>query len=867
MEERIVRKTGADFVPDKKNPWQLKDLSFAERMLIARVRHNRCVVRVNSGRGKLSTNAIVFSNPTVQVYNILPPSCDEMSEVLAFVFLGPSKPTDEEFVRTPMLAALDWLKLNHCDYADLHISPENLDALPEYGMPFGVDWKSTSGEDSTLTSEQVSVDNGGIDTEGTRSGKCTFAVHGLSGDEYGSASIRTLKLKTLDHLANNGQTLGFGHSTTPQSMFNNIQLYPQMFPWLFPYRLGGIGHPDPKNRISEAAHKRFLLMYHDKRFQIDLYFLKKHFSSVVDRLTQLDNALAAGKKFTPTTEAEKACFALLDDLDHVGNHIQGSLTSKKYMRNEIWSLTAFKVDNNHPLCLYYADHEIKFSPRIRSFFDFMTKSFIKNVLGVGTGTRGLFGETDAYYGTVEQQGRLTLHMHMLVWITSALSPQEIRDRISAPDAPFQSSLVDYLESTHVGQFLTGTMEQVRAKGIHNILEDDDVSGYPVGYSDPTQVLPVPPPEPCGCKWSGCGRCAAITTWRRHYVETVDDLMLRSNVHSCQSPGCTRSDGTCSARFPREVHLTTEVDTKDGSIKMKKLEPMINNITPAVTYVLGCNTDASSLKTYHVFQSVQNIFDRNTICLGGTPQGGKNAHLLIMQMIGSPMACLYLLVNKDHYTNLDFKVFWWKSYVNEVLKSWPSAYDDESVLKEDNDPNAHDLRPEDIEDGVEEERVVVAHGADGYVGITNMDDYVHRPAALNKMTLYDFFQISERKKRTPTQFKKFIESLDENPLDQSESDVDMEGQDNTELDMDEIELDRVSETTPEISSGPFMPSHPLYRTHYLIIDKRKLETTVPNFAGGALPRADQGDRDYYCCTMITLFKPPISPTNSAFSGRD
>ncbi|KAJ7198205.1 hypothetical protein C8J57DRAFT_997029, partial [Mycena rebaudengoi] len=30
--------------------------------------------------------------------------------------------------------------------------------------------------------------------------------------------------------------------------------------------------------------------------------------------------------------------------------------------------------------------------------------------------------------------------------------------------------------------------------------------------------------------------------------------------------------------------------------------------------------------------------------------------------------------------------------------------------------------------------------------------------------------------------------------------------------------------------------------------------VPNFVGGGLPRADQGDRDYYCCTMMTLFKP-------------
>ncbi|KAF8142541.1 hypothetical protein K438DRAFT_1631655, partial [Mycena galopus ATCC 62051] len=50
-------------------PWQLRDLSFAEKMLIARVRHNRCVVRVASGRGKMSANAIMFATPIVKVYN------------------------------------------------------------------------------------------------------------------------------------------------------------------------------------------------------------------------------------------------------------------------------------------------------------------------------------------------------------------------------------------------------------------------------------------------------------------------------------------------------------------------------------------------------------------------------------------------------------------------------------------------------------------------------------------------------------------------------------------------------------------------------------------------------------------------------
>ena len=57
------------------------------------------------------------------------------------------------------------------------------------------------------------------------------------------------------------------------------------------------------------------------------------------------------------------------------------------------------------------------------FFDVMVRSFIKNVLGVDHEHPGLYGKTSGYYGTVEQQGQLTLHLHLLLWIAGALSPQ------------------------------------------------------------------------------------------------------------------------------------------------------------------------------------------------------------------------------------------------------------------------------------------------------------------------------------------------------------------------------------------------------------------------------------------------------------
>ncbi|KAK0435837.1 hypothetical protein EV421DRAFT_1716399, partial [Armillaria borealis] len=52
---------------------------------------------------------------------------------------------------------------------------------------------------------------------------------------------------------------------------------------------------------------------------------------------------------------------------------------------------------------------------------------------------------------------------------------------------------------------------------------------------------------------------------------------------------------------------------------------------------------------------------------------------------------------------------------------------------------------------------------------------------------------------------------------------------------------------------FLESHPLYDTHYISM-RPDNERHVPNFVGGLLPRHDIGDREYYCTTMLTLFKP-------------
>ena len=708
-------------------PAELKDLSFAECMMIAHIRHNRCVVHVSSGRAKMVANVIMYSNPTVSVYHRLPPSQNEMKEVLAFVFTGSTQPSDEDYKRTPMLVrqekvtqALEWLKLNHHDYCDLEISQENLASYPLSGVPVSVNFKQSNSDASNKLSSATSVHDNNVE-DGTEEGPCPFTVHGLTGDEYSKLSMEVLKMRALQHLKSEGHSLGIGHEEKPQSMYDNPQAYPQMFPWLFLYGYGGIQQQRHKKTLSESEHKKALLMYHDKRFQIDLYFpivafnheqlkagttgsfllaKRQNFSGISQRLMTLNQRvlkelaerMSKGEYVRPETDQEKACFEILDSLDHIGGHIKGSLTSKKYMRNEIWSLISFlgaplwfitlsPADNRHPICLYFTDTGEKFLPDLRSsaecnrliasnpvaaarFFDVMVRSFIHNILGVDSDHPGLYGETAGYYGTVEQQGRLTLHLHLLLWVKDALSPQEIQDRLLANDSLFQKELIDYLEGVHQGEFITGSIDNVRASvpsqgevstGMHTLLTTVPPLAVGQDYMDPTQTLPVSAPPQCSGQCSGqctdteCTRCLSTKEWWSTYHRTVDDLLLKSNVHKClvsrnnsssegrkskpvaQGPkGCIDRSGNCRARFPREIHKSTTVDIEDGHITMKKLKAFLNTFTPCLTYLIRSNSDVTSLlsgtsikaivsyisdyvtkptlKTHQIFSSMYDVFE-------------------------------------------------------------------------------------------------------------------------------------------------------------------------------------------------------------------------------------------------------------------
>lgn len=500
-------------------PCELSDLTFIEKQMVARYRHNHSIVTVRGcGAAKMHCNAVVFSQPVAEFRRVLPPPRAELCELIGVLFIGPTAPTERDFARVPflirrqkVLAALEWLRKHHPDYVDLEISRENLGEYPEDAPP--VAWCYEKG-DGAPESNALAV-SANDEERGVADGPCPFAVHGISPDGIANVDYATRKAVTTLHLRSGGQILGYGHSAQPESIFHNRKMLPGLFPWLFPYGLGGLENENATISVPRRSHIRWFMNYVDRRFQVDDYFPflvfnqqqirasskggfalieRSNYPEVVEKLLNLNadalsDMVARGKAnghIKPVTDAEKKCYEVLSMINHVAQDVPCSTTKKKHQRNEIRSLiyaygvpmffiTFSPSESKSKICLHFCGMPIDLDDylpmashdkdRLRTvvsnpaacakFFNLMVNLFIKHVLRADTGRDGAFGRTSAYYGTVEQQGRTTLHLHLLLWIEGSCSPQLIRERALEQNGKFASEIITWLEACHQGEFSTG----------------------------------------------------------------------------------------------------------------------------------------------------------------------------------------------------------------------------------------------------------------------------------------------------------------------------------------------------------------------------------------------------------------------------
>ncbi|KAF8873715.1 hypothetical protein BD779DRAFT_1451518 [Infundibulicybe gibba] len=178
-------------------------------------------------------------------------------------------------------------------------------------------------------------------------------------------------------------------------------------------------------------------------------------------------------------------------------------------------------------------------------------------------------------------------------------------------------------------------------------------------------------------------------------------------------------------------------------------------------------------------------------------------------MGSPMVCMYLLGNPDHYKSHEFALFYWQI----------------ALMKR--------------------------HGK--VFGLSPVHDYVYRPVELSGLSLYDWIRRCRREKLRRKK-KGSIPVEEDASLSESEADISDGSTSITESDPSVGGDDVSTENVPvRIGLFPLPKPHPLAGTHGTRCVPHE-KGLIPNFVGKMLPRADQGDREYYCSAMLALFKP-------------
>lgn len=196
---------------------------------------------------KMKANAICHVVSMPKIYSTLPHKYSELDEVLAFFYIGPSRPTEQDYKRTLLLVrrnkvieALEWLKLNYSDYSDIDIFHENMSEYSETEPPVIIEYQET---ENVKDAEATAVNDKG-EKDGTLEETCPFIVYTLTLEYLTDLLDRDQKAllhnKALQHLKQGEKAIDITYAEKPESIYDKPQLYSQMFPWLFPYGLEGL---------------------------------------------------------------------------------------------------------------------------------------------------------------------------------------------------------------------------------------------------------------------------------------------------------------------------------------------------------------------------------------------------------------------------------------------------------------------------------------------------------------------------------------------------------------------------------------------------------------------------------------------------
>ncbi|KAG0696053.1 hypothetical protein DFH29DRAFT_760234, partial [Suillus ampliporus] len=214
----------------------------------------------HSQRGMKGHIIIYPQNPSA-IAQVLPPSLDEVVTPICVLFVGSSPPTQEwlQTKASPLIIrrervrrALEWLSRHNRLYKDVIIDHGALDELEcEQLLPVHIQHVPVDkGEDMLTSRYDTNVSEPQTSTESAM----PFQNVVVS-DVDVHAPSNELRAAALHHMKQHGGGyIEIPHGPVPMNDFANPDLFPMVYPTLFPYGLGGFESPVRMSKIAMKSH-------------------------------------------------------------------------------------------------------------------------------------------------------------------------------------------------------------------------------------------------------------------------------------------------------------------------------------------------------------------------------------------------------------------------------------------------------------------------------------------------------------------------------------------------------------------------------------------------------------------------------------
>ncbi|KAF8803427.1 hypothetical protein BYT27DRAFT_7214734 [Phlegmacium glaucopus] len=394
------------------------------------------------------------------------------------------------------------------------------------------------------------------------------------------------------------------------------------FPTLFPYGQGGFEIERPVNMPYEA-HVQWAMQYEDRRFRKDPHFpfqvfgvcqkrqvcrasilqMKKgsyfRFQNVLSTITAGDLTKASQEETRGVPFSNPAVRILRSQLSAVKTKVQGSDESRNSIRSKIWGtnllhnppslwVTINPSDTQDPIAQVLAGADINLDAFCKTagpdsidravnmasdpyasakFFHLMINTILEVLIGFSkrwngiiVRREGIFGVVKSYVGTVEAQGRGSLHLHLLLWLAGAPTAKELNDALT--NDVFREKIKRYIRET-----IRADLDMKDAAEVAAMAKVDAAS-----YSRPLD--PRKPADVSAMKLTESG------------------LARTTQFHKCSYTNClkiVKGRAVCKRRAPFPLAHDDWVDSM-GAWGPKRLCGFLNNWNPPLLMTVRANHD-------------------------------------------------------------------------------------------------------------------------------------------------------------------------------------------------------------------------------------------------------------------------------------